>query len=158
MILSNWPDSFSIAVHPQLVCDDSQWSCPVTPVDLTISQYLSILSWYVMPVVLNDPVKSTWLLLNLCPSLVCMWWSCQGDLTIPQSLFILSSVYSQFVCDVLNDTIDGTGTTLSGEGTFWHSLDGTIHSKVQWFTSDVRPNRLEGRENNQLQNQHLKTP
>ena len=30
---------------------------------------------------------------------------------------------------------DGTGTTLSGEDTFWRSLDGTVYGEVWWFTS-----------------------
>ena len=116
MILSSWPDSdhFPIFVHSQGVCDSPPWSYQV---DLTICQSLSILSKYVM--VLNDPVKLTWPFPNLChgPSSVCMWWfsmilssqadhfpipvhpqqvcdgsswSCQVDLTISQSLSILS--------------------------------------------------------------------
>ena len=67
--MTSWPDHFPIPVHPQQVCDGSQWSCQV---DLTISQSLSILRMYVM--VLNDPVKLTWPFPNLCLSLECMWW------------------------------------------------------------------------------------
>ena len=32
-------------------------------------------------------------------------------------------------------TVDGTGTTLSGEDAFQCSLDGAVHGKVQWVSS-----------------------
>ena len=68
MILSSWPDHFPISVHPQLVCDGSQWSCQV---DLTISQFPSILSKYVMAP--NDPFKLTWPFPNIHPFSESMW-------------------------------------------------------------------------------------
>ena len=92
MILSSWLDEFPISVHHQEVCDGSPLSCHV---DLTISQFLSILSEYVM--VLNDPVKLTLPFPNLCPSSASMWWFSMILSSWPDHFPIY--VYPQIVCD-----------------------------------------------------------
>ena len=98
MILSSWPDNFPTYVHPQGVCNSSQWSCQV---DLTISQSLCIHSLYVM--VLNDPVKLTWLrsLPMLCPSPACMWWFPMILSSLPDQSLCIPRMYAM----VLNDPV-----------------------------------------------------
>ena len=114
MILSSWLNHFQ-SVHPQDVCDGSQWShqvdqpcpnlCPSSvcmwwfsiscQADLTIYQSLSILSLYV--IFLNDPIKLTWPFPNLWPSSGCMWWF---SMILSSWLdHVLISVHPEPVCD-----------------------------------------------------------